>query len=85
VPDAACQPAAFAKGALGHIGAFRDMHAENAGNSGRRLNTWKEIAGFFGRDVRTVKRWEANRGLPVRRLPNGTRSTVYAYKHELKA
>jgi Tfp pilus assembly protein PilF len=61
------------------------MRTENAGNSARRLNTWKEIASFFGRDVRTVKRWEVNRDLPVRRLPNGTRSPVYAYEHELKA
>jgi hypothetical protein len=51
----------------------------------RRLNTWKEIAGFFGRDERTVKRWETDRGLPVRRLPNGSRSTVYAYERDLAA
>ncbi|HEY2445125.1 MAG TPA: hypothetical protein VGI20_05240 [Rhizomicrobium sp.] len=51
----------------------------------RRLNTWKEIAGFFGRDERTVKRWEADRGLPVRRLPRGSRSTVFAYEQDLAA
>ena len=49
----------------------------------RRFTTWKEIAGFFGRDERTVKRWETERGLPVRRLPNGSRSTVYAYERDL--
>lgn len=52
---------------------------------GRRLNTWKEIAAYFGCDERTVKRWEENRGLPVRRLPKGSRSAVFAYEDELKA
>ena len=30
-----------------------------------RLKSWKEIAGFFDADERTVKRWEVGRGLPV--------------------
>jgi len=42
--------------------------------TGKRLDSWKEIAAFFGRAERTVKRWEAARGLPVHRLPgNGRR------------
>ncbi len=49
-----------------------------------RLDTWKQIAGFLGRDERTAKRWEATRGLPVRRMPGG-RSTVFAYRAELAA
>jgi tetratricopeptide (TPR) repeat protein len=49
----------------------------------RRLNTWKEIAGYFGRTERTVKRWESTRKLPVRRMPNGPRSVVFAYEREL--
>ncbi len=53
--------------------------------SGRKLDTWKEIAGFFGRDERTVKRWEKGRGLPVYRLPGGRRGTVYAFSEELTA
>jgi tetratricopeptide (TPR) repeat protein len=52
---------------------------------GGRLNSWKEIAAYFGKDERTVKRWEATRGMPVRRLPRGTRSSVFAYPHELEA
>jgi tetratricopeptide (TPR) repeat protein len=51
----------------------------------RRLDTWKEIAAFFGRDERTVKRWEKERGLPVHRLPGGRRGTVYAFADELTA
>lgn len=50
----------------------------------RRLNSWKEIAAYFGHDQRTVKRWEHSRGLPVRRLP-GTRSHVFALVSELEA
>ena len=31
------------------------------------LSSWKEIAQFFGKGVRTVQRWETQYGLPVRR------------------
>jgi Tfp pilus assembly protein PilF len=48
----------------------------------RRLDTWKEIASYFGRDERTVKRWEKDRSLPVRRLP-GPHGGVYAYSDDL--
>jgi tetratricopeptide (TPR) repeat protein len=51
--------------------------------NGRKLDTWKEIAAFFARDERTVKRWEKERGLPVHRLPGGRRGTVYAFDEEL--
>lgn len=51
--------------------------------SGYKLDTWKEIATFFGRDERTVKRWEKERGLPVHRVPGGRRGTVYAFSEEL--
>lgn len=49
-----------------------------------RLKSWKAIAAFFGANERTVKRWEANRGLPVRRVPGGAKSTVYADVEELE-
>ena len=48
----------------------------------RRLDSWKEIAAYFGRDERTVKRWEKERGLPIRRLP-GARGGVYAFADDL--
>jgi tetratricopeptide (TPR) repeat protein len=59
------------------MAANRDAFAAN------RLDSWKEIAAFFGRAERTVKRWEAERGLPVHRLPGSGRSAVFAYSHEL--
>lgn len=54
-------------------------------NSGlnQRLDTWKEIGAFFGRDERTVKRWEITRGLPVHRVPGAGRANVYANTDEL--
>jgi tetratricopeptide (TPR) repeat protein len=51
--------------------------------SNHRLDSWKEIAAFFGRDERTVKRWEKERALPVHRMPGGLRSGVFAYPAEL--
>ena len=57
------------------------MPEEHSGSS--RLDSWKTIAAYLQRDVRTVIRWEQTRGLPVRRMPGGTRSAVYAFKHEI--
>jgi Tol biopolymer transport system component len=48
-----------------------------------RLDSWKEIASYVGRDVRTVIRWEQLGGLPVYRVPVGQRQAVYAYRHEI--
>jgi TolB-like protein len=50
-----------------------------------RLNSWKEIAAYLGREVRTVQRWEKSAKLPVRRLQIEKQGTVYAYKSELEA
>ena len=52
--------------------------------SNRRLDSWKEIAAFFGRDERTVRRWEKERGLPAHRVPGGGRGGVFAYTYELR-
>jgi Tol biopolymer transport system component len=50
-----------------------------------RLDSWKEIATFLGRGVRTVQRWEREEGLPVHRLTHEKRGTVYARREELAA
>jgi TolB-like protein len=52
---------------------------------GERLESWKEIAAYLRRDVRTVQRWEQTDGLPVRRLKRAQRPIPYAYKAELDA
>jgi len=52
-------------------------------NPDRRLDSWKEIATFFGRDERTVRRWEKESALPVHRIPGGAKGRVFAYEGEL--
>lgn len=49
----------------------------------QRLDSWKEIAEYLGRDVRTVIRWEKEKGLPVRRVPGGKRQSVFAMTGEI--
>ena len=49
----------------------------------RRLDSWKEIAAFFGRDERTVRRWEKESALPVHRVPGGAKGRVFAFAGEL--
>ncbi len=50
-----------------------------------QIQGWKEIAACLGRDERTAKRWEKQRGLPVRRIPGGGRANVYLLRSELDA
>jgi tetratricopeptide (TPR) repeat protein len=50
----------------------------------QRIDSWKEIAAFFDRDERTVRRWEKERSLPIYRVPGGARGGVFAYSEELK-
>jgi Tol biopolymer transport system component len=50
-----------------------------------RLDSWKEIAAFLGRGVRTVQRWERHEGLPVHRLAHEKRGSVYAVRLEVSA
>jgi len=49
-----------------------------------RLDSWKEIAAFFRREVRTVQLWEKSEGLPVRRHLHRKLGSVYAYRRELE-
>ena len=55
------------------------------GTQGRRLESWKEIAAYLGRDVTTVRRWEKGEGLPVHRHLHHKLGSVYAYTTELDA
>lgn len=47
------------------------------------LNSWKEIADYMNRGVRTVQRWETDLGLPVRRPPAGSNGSVRALKSDI--
>lgn len=50
------------------------------------LSSWKDIAKYLGKGVRTVQRWERHLGLPVRR-PNGAsqKSAVLLYRGDVDA
>src|SRR6266849_8187549 len=50
-----------------------------------RIDSWKEIAAYLKRVVRTVQRWERTHGLPVSRLKHDRLGSVYAYRAELDA
>ncbi|HUK43583.1 MAG TPA: tetratricopeptide repeat protein [Candidatus Bathyarchaeia archaeon] len=50
---------------------------------GRKLDSWKAIADYMDRDVRSVQRWEHDRGLPVHRVPGAKGGGVFAYADEL--
>jgi Tol biopolymer transport system component len=52
---------------------------------GDRLDSWKEIATYLGRDVTTVQRWEKREGMPVRRHQHDKMGSVYASRAELDA
>lgn len=50
-----------------------------------RLDSWKEIAVYVDREVRTVQRWGKPEDLPVRRQFHRKACTVYAFKSEIDA
>lgn len=50
-----------------------------------RLDSWKEIANYFRREVRTVQLWEKREGLPVHRHFHKQLGSVFAFRSELKA
>jgi hypothetical protein len=48
------------------------------------LNSWKEIASYLGRGVRTIQRYEEKLGLPIHRPAGRERSAVVAFADELE-
>src|SRR5580704_14997691 len=48
-----------------------------------RLDSWKEIAAYLRRAVRTVQLWEKTEGLPVHRHNHNALGSVFAYKSEV--
>jgi len=50
-----------------------------------RLASWKEIAAYLDRDVRTVQRWEKAEGLPVHRHLHDKQGSVFAFRLEVDA
>jgi hypothetical protein len=65
---------------------YMDTRAQSTLELSRdRLDSWKQIAVYLGREVRTVQRWEKCEGLPVRRQFHVKGGTVWAFKHEIDA
>lgn len=50
-----------------------------------RLDSWKEIATYLKREIRTVQRWEESEALPIHRHLHRQQGSVYAFKSELDA
>jgi Tol biopolymer transport system component len=51
----------------------------------RRLDSWKEISAYLGRDPRTAQRWERSENLPVHRHLHSKAGSVYAFVDEIDA
>lgn len=49
------------------------------------LTSWKDIARYMGKGVRTVQRWEQDFGLPVRRPFGSDKKAVLARPRDLDA
>lgn len=49
----------------------------------KMLGSWKEIAAYLGKGVRTVQRWENDLGMPVRRPNGAAKGVVCAWTDEL--
>lgn len=49
------------------------------------LKSWREIAEYMGKGVRTVQRWEQDFGLPVHRRDKSSRKAIFALTSELDA
>src|SRR5229473_1560350 len=65
---------------------YIDMRAQSGLELSReRLDSWKEIAVYLDREVRTVQRWEKRECLPVHRQFHLKGGTVWAFKHDLDA
>jgi TolB-like protein len=54
-------------------------------STGDRLDSWKAIANYLGREVRTVQLWEKREGLPVHRHFHRKLGSLFAFRSELDA
>jgi len=69
------------------MNGFQVPIADAAGMKMQRriLHSWKEIASYVGRGVRTIQRYEVQLGLPVHRPAGSSRSAVMAFSDEIDA
>lgn len=50
-----------------------------------RIDGWKAVGQYLGRERTTVIRWARTRDLPIHRVPGGKKASVYAFRDELDA
>src|ERR1700739_208561 len=63
--------------------ALRVQPSDSVRMSTDRLDSWKEIASYLRREVRTVQLWEKKEGLPVHRHFHKRLGSVFAYRSEI--
>jgi serine/threonine-protein kinase len=61
------------------------MRTEKVEEQEQLLGSWKEIAAYMGRTIRTCQRLESVMGLPIHRLDGSPKAHVFAYRNELDA
>ena len=61
------------------------MDLTNRSNHPPVLTSWKDIAQYLGKGVRTVQRWEQDFGLPVRRPQGSNKKAILARPSDLDA
>src|ERR1051326_1762904 len=49
------------------------------------LHSWKDIANYTGRGIRTLQRYEVGLGFPIHRVAGKPRSSVLAFSDEIDA
>jgi|SRR5690242_8813307 len=49
------------------------------------LHSWKDIANYTGRGIRTLQRYEVGLGFPIHRVAGKPRSAVLAFSDEIDA
>lgn len=69
----------------GNHHSYGVAHGSNGANPAVVLTSWKEIARYMGKGVRTVQRWEQDFGLPVRRPRGSDKKAVLARPRDLDA
>jgi TolB-like protein/tetratricopeptide (TPR) repeat protein len=66
----------------GRISSMND-EPEGQGSDPDRLDSWKRIARYLRRGVRTVRRWEVEEAMPVHRHSHNAQGSVFAFRSEL--
>ena len=77
------------KSSRNNLLAYNGFAGENEMNISEEstvLSSWKDIARYLGKGVRTVQRWERHLGLPVRRpIGASQKSAVVLYREDVDA